>query len=374
MQLAIKMMLILLFVPQLLHAQVTQQTLPAFYLQLKAEQQFTAAWQYPQPVAEWRTQARAILREAILWPEQQPDYQAELVAAEQRHGYTAERWLLTLTPANRQAVLLLRPDGDGPFPAVLALHDHGAYFAIGKEKVIQPLQGDSSYTGANAWVKRHYAGHFIGDKLAQQGYLVLAADTLGWGERGPLTADAQQALAANFFQLGRSIAGLAAFEDMRLARFLAQMPAVDKQRIAALGFSMGGFRAWQLAALTDDITAVAAIGWMTTSDTAITPGNNQLRGQSAFWMLHPGLAAKLDYPHIAAIAAPKPALFIMGAKDKLMPATGTLQAYQQMQAIWQAHGAEQQLSAELWPELGHEFAEAQQQRVWQWLSTVFSQP
>lgn len=355
---------------------LTDTTLPAFYPQLKAEQGFPAAWQagHDSDVVTWRLRARQLLRDALLWPEQTVDFAPELMGSEPRHGYQAERWLITLTPGNRVPVLLLRPEGEGSFPAVLLLHDHGAHFAIGKEKLIRPFTGDNKLPAAEAWAQRHYGGNFVGDKLAQQGYLVLAADTLGWGERGPLTYDAQQALAANFLQLGRSLAGFAAYEDLRLAAFLKQLAATDNTKIAAIGFSMGAYRAWQLSALTDDIQAAASISWMTTADTAMTPGNNQLRGQTAFWMVHPGLAAQLDYPHIAAIAAPKPALFITGAKDKLMPAAGTLQAYQQMQAVWQAHGAERQLTIELWPEMGHEFAEAQQQRVWQWLSTVFSQP
>lgn len=354
------------------YAQVLEQQLPAFYLQLKAEQQFSAAWQpeTTQSIESWRQQARQILRNALLWPEQQSAFTPELIAVEKRQGYQAERWLLTLTPENRIAVLLLRPEGHGPFPAVLLLHDHGAYFDVGKEKVIRPFANDKMLNQATAWAERHYAGHFIGDELAAQGYLVLAADTLGWGERGSLTANEQQALAANFYQLGRSIAGLAAYEDMRLAAFLKQLPETDDNRIAALGFSMGGFRAWQLSALTDDIRAAVAVSWMTTADTAMTPGNNQLRGQSAFWMLHPGLAAQLDYPHVAAIAAPKPALFINGGKDKLMPAAGTQQAYRQMQALWQAHNAADKLVTELWTEQGHEFTATQQQRVWRWLAEL----
>lgn len=355
---------------------LTEMALPPFYTRLKAEQHFAAAWQNQshQEISHWRQQARQLLRNALLWPEQELDFAPKLLASELRQGYQAERWLITLTPDNRVPVLVLRPTGEGPFGAVLLLHDHGAHFSIGKEKLIRPFANDSKLPDAKAWVQRHYGGNFVGDELAQQGYLVLAADTLGWGERGPLTYEAQQALAANFLQLGRSLAGFAAYEDLRLAAFLKQLPATDASKIAAVGFSMGAFRAWQLSALTDDIKAAAAISWMTTADTAMTPGNNQLRGQTAFWMLHPGLAAQLDYPDIAAIAAPKLALFITGAKDKLMPAAGTLQAYQQLQEVWQAHGADQQLVTELWPDMGHEFAKAQQQRVWQWLAEVFSQP
>ncbi|OZB43057.1 MAG: hydrolase [Alishewanella sp. 34-51-39] len=323
-----------------LSAEILAQQLPGFYQQLKAEQQFSAAWRpdSAQSIQLWRTEARQPLRDALLWPEQPLDFAAEQLMVEQRDGYQAERWQLNLTPENRVSVSLLRPAGEGPFPAVLLLHDHGAYFLIGKAKLIKPFARDPDLAKAEAWTKRYYDGRFIGDELA------------------------------------RSLAGLAAYEDLRLAAFLAQLPQVDNTRIAALGFSMGGFRAWQLAALTDDIKAAATISWMTTSDTAMTPGNNQLRGQTAFWMLHPGLAAKLDYPHLAGIAAPKPALFISGAKDRLMPAAGTEQAFATMRQIWQAHGAGEKLMTELWPEYGHQFSAAQQQRVWRWLEEVFAKP
>ena len=44
------------------------------------------------------------------------------------------------------------------------------------------------------------------------------------------------------------------------------------------------------------------------------PGGNQLRGQSAFCMLHPALGGRLDYPDVAGLAAPKPMLFLSGAR------------------------------------------------------------
>ena len=36
-----------------------------------------------------------------------------------------------------------------------------------------------------------------------------------------------------------------------------------------------------------------------------------------------------------------------------------------------AHGAGEKLVTELWPEQGHQFTAAQQQRVWRWLEEVF---
>ena len=51
------------------------------------------------------------------------------------------------------------------------------------------------------------------------------------------------------------------------------------------------------------------------------PGGNQLRGQSAFAMLHPALGGRLDYPDVAGLAAPKPMLFLSGRHDQHFPVT-----------------------------------------------------
>ena len=40
-------------------------------------------------------------------------------------------------------------------------------------------------------------------------------------------------------------------DDVRSAEFLASLPMVDKNRVGCLGFSMGAYRSWMLAALTD---------------------------------------------------------------------------------------------------------------------------
>lgn len=63
---------------------------------------------------------------------------------------------------------------------------------------------------------------------------------------------------------------------------LAGLPGVDKARIGVLGFSMGGYRAWQLAALSEKVDATAAISWFGTWNGLMQPSNNVLRGQSAF--------------------------------------------------------------------------------------------
>lgn len=352
------------------YASVTDSALPDFYLQLKAQQQFTDRWDNTrfEHIGQWKNHARAVLRQSLLWPDNPVAFSPQLTDTEQRQGYRAERWLIQLTAESRVPVILLIPESlTTPAPVMLLLHDHGAFFDIGKEKMIRPFKHSPQQGVAQRWADKYFSGRFIGDELAAQGYLVVAADSFGWGERGPLAFEQQQALAANFMLMGRSLAGMVAYEDLRLVDFIRQLPQADTQRIGVLGFSMGAFKAWQLAALTDDIKATVAVAWMNSWQQLVVPGNNALKGQSAFYMLHPGLNAKLDIADVAAIAAPAAMLLINGEKDTLMPVKGVQQAYQQLRQIWQQYNADDKLDTVLWPQYGHEFSAEQQQAAFAFL-------
>jgi dienelactone hydrolase len=186
-----------------------------------------------------------------------------------------------------------------------------------------------------------------------------------------LTYDGQQALAANFANMGSSLAGLMALEDTRAAEFLASMPEVNKQQIASAGFSMGAFRAWQAAALTDTITATVAVNWMATAKSLMVPGNNQLRGGSAWHMAHPGLIQFLDYPDVASLVAPRPMLVFAGREDRLFPVSSVTEALQKMGGVWAAWQRADCLDSKIWPG-AHVFEAEQQDYAFDWLDRQFS--
>jgi dienelactone hydrolase len=340
---------------------------------LKDELAFPLAWG-TSPVRDfpaWRRAARAVVEEHLLVGRQEgtpyaPAY-GEPVPGD---GCTREPVTLSLTRYERVRGVLLTPHGRGPFPAVLLLHDHGSRFDIGKEKLVRPWYDETRRASASAWTRRCYGGRFVGDELARRGYVVLCLDAPGWGDRGPLAYARQQALASHYFHLGSSLAGLMAREDVRAAGFLAGLDRVDARRVAALGFSMGGYRAWQTAALSDDIAAAASVCWMTGLKEMLVPGNNALRGQSAYYMLHPGLARHLDIPDVASIAAPRPMLFFHGARDPLFTADGVRVAHDRLRAVWRSCGAGERLRLKTWPDAGHVFTEPMQDEVFAWLDRV----
>ena len=354
-------------------AAVVDGPLPDFHQTLKDELNFPLAWG-TSPIHDfraWRRAARAKVEEHLLVDRQDgTPYAPEFTDGPQGDGCTRELVTLSLTRHDRVRAALLTPHGTGPFPAVLLLHDHGAKFDIGKEKLVRPWYDDTRLASAQAWADRYFSGRFVGDELARRGYVVLCADALGWGDRGPVAYDQQQALASNFYNLGSSLAGLMAREDARAAGFLAGLDWVDARRVAAVGFSMGAYRAWQAAALTDDIAATASVCWMTGLKEMMVPGNNTLRGQSSYYMLHPGLARHLDIPDVASIGAPKPMYFLDGEQDALFTAEGVRAAYAKMRAVWSSRRAGERLRTETWPGLGHVFTEPMQDEVFAWLETV----
>lgn len=331
--------------------------MPVFYQQMKQQLTYPLAWGKAEEkdFAKWKAQARHVLAECMQNLQPAPKaYAMEVTDREQRDGYEARKIRFNLFEWSRVPAYLLVPEGKGPFPAIVLLHDHGAHFSIGKEKMVRPFHvAPEVMEDADQWASQCYDGQYVGDYLARHGYVVLAIDALFWGERGRkegTSYDAQQALASNFLQMGASWGAFINVDDMRSAEFLASLPFVDKERVGSLGFSMGAYRSWMLAALTDVVRASASVCWMNTTEHLMTLTNNQNKGGSAYAMLIPALRRYLDYPHVASIACPKPTLFFNGTRDKLFPIEGVRDAYQEMEAVWKSQGASDRLVTKLWDE------------------------
>jgi dienelactone hydrolase len=348
---------------------VDENNLPIFYHQLKDKLTFPLSWnsgKYANFNAWRKTAKNKVIEQALISPDH-TSFTPQVIDEQDQGSYLARKVAFNITAESRVQALMLVPKGKGPFPAVLLLHDHGAKFDIGKEKMIAPWDDEVKSKSAKAWSDKYFSGRFVGNELAERGYVVLAVDALGWGDRGGIKYENQQALASNLLSMGTSLAGIMAHEDMRSADFLASLPEVDKSRVGAMGFSMGAYRAWQVAALSDSIKVGVAVCWMTTTKGVMVPGNNILRGQSSFYMTHSGLVNYLDYPDIASIAAPKPMLFYNGDADGLFPVDSVKDAYGKMHQVWQSQKADDKLETKIWSALGHVFVKEEQEEAFQWL-------
>jgi hypothetical protein len=83
-------------------------------------------------------------------------------------------------------------------------------------------------------------------------------------------------------------------------------------------------------------------------------------------MIAPGLRRWLDYPAVAALAAPKPMLFFNGDQDTLFPVEGVAKAWDVMRIAWKEAGAGDRLETRMWP-APHEFNREMQDAAFDWL-------
>lgn len=345
----------------------TQNDMPLFYQQLKNGLTFPWAWQNNKTMdfAQWKYAARQAVLQTLQTPPPATEWNMEVIAEEQREGYKAQKIVFNVNDWCRVPAYLLVPEQSKkhPCPAILMLHDHGAHFSIGKEKMVRPFNTDSlTLADAEEWSIKCYDGQYPGDYYAAHGYVVLSIDALFWGERGRkegIRYDSQQALAANFMQMGASWGAYIAWDDLRSAEFLTSLPCVDSKRIGCLGFSMGAHRSWMTAALSPVIAASASVCWMNDTEHLMTLTNNQNKGGSAYSMLIPGIRNIMDYPHVASLACPKPTLFFNGTKDKLFPVEGVENAYRLMREVWDAQHAGEHLITKFW-DSPHFFSKAMQ--------------
>jgi len=347
--------------------------LPVFYQKLADRQVYPLSWTQGDKgdYSVWQQKAKAKVMESLLTPPPVVFYNAKVISEQDRGTYIARKVVFNLTGDSRVLAFMLVPKSPGPHPAVLLLHDHGGRFDIGKEKVVEPWDEPvEKMESAKQWVKDCYGGRFIGDELAKKGYVCFVTDMLNWSDRGGAGADGQQALASNLLHLGTSFAGLIAYEDIRAAEFLSKQPEVDPQRIAAMGLSVGGFRTWQVAALSEHISAGVSICWMSTYKGLMIPGNNQTKGQSANTMLHPGLSHYLDYPDVASIACPKPMMFCCGSRDHLFPVESIKDAFAKMRQVWDSQNAGDKLITKLY-DSPHEYNLMMQKDAFSWLDKTF---
>ena len=303
---------------------------------------------------EWRQSARQKVFDCMLTPPPAPSdgFEEKVIFEEQREGYKARKIEIRLSRYYTVTAYVLIPDGKGPFPAINALHDHGAHLFIGKEKMIRPLACEDSAVikDADDWAAQLYEGQFVGDYLAQHGYVVFSADAPMWGERGQKEGarrDRYDMIAGNMMMYGIDLSAYMTYDDISGTEFLASMPEVDATRIGCMGCSMGAYRAWMLSALSDRIKAGAAICWMVTTDEQMS-FNYSRTENGGFANCFPGLRRWLDYPHVASMACPKAMLFINGSQDKLFPVPGVEKAFKTMHDTWKSQNADDKLETEIW--------------------------
>ena len=279
-----------------------------------------------------------------------PDYRGPLNArvtkTTRREGFVIDHVLFESLPGYYVTANLYRPIGAGRHPAILMSMGH--------------------------WDSGKAAGQLLSANLARKGFVVLAYDPVGQGERqqaydprmrrsligGPTEQHFSNGAAA--ILMGQSVARYFIHDGMRAIDYLVTRPDVDPERIGATGCSGGGTQTTYIAAL-DPRVKVAAVACYMNSFRTLFAGSIGDSEQSV-----PGfLAAGLDQADYVELFAPKPWLITSTEGDFFTPA-GARQVFEEAQRWYTLYGAEERIKWGVGPG-GHGTPLVVREAIYDWM-------
>lgn len=160
--------------------------------------------------------------------------------------------------------------------------------------------------------------------LVKKGFVVLAFDPIGQGERlqyvdpatgrpafrpGPVPEHSRAGTQA--FLLGSSLAHFMIWDGIRSIDYLVSRPEVDPARLGITGRSGGGTQSAYIAALDERILAAAPENYLTTFEQLLRTRGPQDPEQN----FHGALAQGFDQADLLIARAPKPSLVIATTRD-----------------------------------------------------------
>jgi dienelactone hydrolase len=252
-------------------------------------------------------------------PEYRGPLNARVTKTTRREGFVIEHVLFESLPQYYVTANLYRPETAGRYPAILMSMGH--------------------------WDSGKAAGQLLSSNLARKGFVVLAYDPVGQGERqqayekrtgrsligGPTEQHFSNGAAA--ILMGQSVGRYFIHDGMRAIDYLVSRPEVDPERIGATGCSGGGTQTTYIAAL-DPRVKVAAVACYMNSFQTLFAGSVGDSEQSV-----PGfLSAGLDQTDYVELFAPKPWLITSTEEDFFTPA-GAKQVFDEAQGWYKLFDA-----------------------------------
>lgn len=340
-------------------------------------------------IESWKADTRQFFKEKLSYSPETVPFNEEIVEEEDFGEYTRLKLYFQSAPDCTIPAYLLIPKGlEKPAPAVVMLHDHGAMFYWGKEKMVEHKV---IHPVLNEFTRKCYDGKYPASELARRGYVVLVTDCLFFGERryklenerrfkkeldkfeyesveyiNKYNSIENQIVEAEvvkgFYYAGWTFAGVRMWDDMASVSYLCSRPEVDSSRIGCVGLSMGGHRAGWLAAMDDRIKCSVVVCWMARYKEMI---EQRITNIAWMWAV-PGIYDDLDYPDIVSLAAPKPLMVQHGKKDDLFPNETGQQAIETIRKVYAKAGFENRFVSEIY-DGPHEFSEEMQKSAFSWM-------
>jgi dienelactone hydrolase len=221
-------------------------------------------------------------------PDRTAELEPEVLGTIKRDGYVIERLTFQSRPGVRVTANLYRPEPlKGPCPAVLSVHGHWAW----------------------ARIDPHVQARNIG--LVKRGYVVLAVDAFGAGERAidPKPGTYHGGLdGAMLWPAGVPLLGLQVYDNRRAVDYLVSRPEVDPRKLAITGASGGGNQTLYAGATDDRLAAVVPVCGVGTYEAYLGTG-------CCVCEMNAGGLTYANTGDLLAMVAPRALLVINATKD-----------------------------------------------------------
>ena len=241
---------------------------------------------------------RTPLNEKVVGRLKRPGYSIEKVIFESRPGF--------FIPAN----IYVPEEIQAPVPAVLCPNGH--WMRTGKEDPVNIQPRCIS--------------------LAKRGYIALAYDPIGQGER--LVPGNHHSLGFTSFLFGACNMGWMVWDSMRALDYLLTRRDVDPERIGISGASGGGANTFYSAAVDERIRAAVPVVFVCTYLEWFRYG-----GDNCICDHLPGFMARFEEYEICSLIAPRPMLILNSYPDDAYPVSGARITFAAAKQIYGLLGA-----------------------------------
>ena len=275
---------------------------------------------------------------------------ARVVSTEEHDGYTLERLVLDLNGIESVPALLLIPrKRQTPAPGLLYIHWHGGMYDLGKEMLLKGVDVAPAYLPV----------------CVQKGLVTLAIDSWCFGER-KREKNGHQGEENAFKEMlwkGRVLYGMMMFDEFRAMDYLASRPEVDRQRLGAMGMSMGSTKAWWLAALDPRVKLCMDVCCLTDYEELIKA--HGLQGHGIYYYV-PSLLKYFQTAEINELIVPRARLSVDGRRDELTPPAGVNKVRDYLLPLYRKYGKEADLVVELF-DCAHEELPEMRKLILEWM-------
>ena len=289
---------------------------------------------------------KAALRGAMFaamgpFPDKPCDLDPKEVGVLKRDGYRIERLLFQSRPDVWVTAHIYIPESiKGKAPAVLAVHGHFPWAR--RDPVVQ--------------------ARCLG--LVKLGFVVLALDAFGAGERHPTPgAGAYHGalLGASLWPAGQTLLGMQVYDNRRAVDYLLTRPEVDGDRLGVTGASGGGNQTMYAGALDERFKAVVPV---------CSVGNYQayLRAACCVCEVLPGALRFTEEGDVLGLVAPRALMVVNATMDSIQFSVAESdKSLERAKAIFKLHDAAEKVAHRTF-ESGHGYHQPMREAMYGWMT------